>query len=175
MISNILMYLVWLSVWLLLTWPPTLKNLIIGLGASYLVSFFKIDIFTSAGKKIRSKKRSKNPVTYIKKMGWFLIYILVFLYECLKANLDVAYRVLHPDLPIRPGTIKIKIGLKSDAGITFLANSVTLTPGTTTVDVDKALGCLYVHWLYVPDSYDKSAGRLPVVEKFEKILRRIFE
>jgi multicomponent Na+:H+ antiporter subunit E len=134
-----------------------------------------MDVFTASGKKIRSKARSRNPVVYIKKAGWFLIYIVVFLYECLKANLDVAYRVLHPDLPIRPGTIRVKMGLKSDTGITFLANSVTLTPGTTTVDVDKAKGCLYVHWLYVQDGHDASNASLPVVEKFEKILRRIFE
>ena len=96
---------------------------------------------------------------------------MVFIWECFKANIDVAYRVLHPKLPIRPGTVKVKVSLKSDIGLTFLANSVTLTPGTTTVDIDKPNGYLYVHCLSVKDG----AVRLPVVSRFENILKRIFE
>jgi len=61
--------------------------------------------------------------------------------------------------------------LKSNIGLTFLANSITLTPGTTCIDVDKENGCIYVHWLFIKDD----AGRLRLVEKFEKILKRIFE
>jgi multicomponent Na+:H+ antiporter subunit E len=87
----------------------------------------------------------------------------------------VAYRVLHPDLPIKPGTIRVKTSLKSDAGLTFLANSVTLTPGTTSVDIDRDKGLIYIHMLYISDSYDKDSMKLKVVDKFEKILRRIFE
>ena len=87
----------------------------------------------------------------------------------------MAYRVIHPDLPIRPGTIKVKTDLKSDVGLTLLANSITLTPGTTTVDIDKEKGLIYIHWLYIRDDYDKTAMKLKVVEKFENILRKIFE
>jgi multicomponent Na+:H+ antiporter subunit E len=98
-----------------------------------------------------------------------------FLWECVKANLDVAFRVLHPDLPIRPATLKVKTSLTSDTGLTFLANSITLTPGTTTVDIDKDKGYIYVHILYVKDVKDRSKTRLAVVEKFENILKRVFE
>ena len=111
----------------------------------------------------------------ILRIAWFLYYIPVFLWECLKANVDVAYRVLHPDLPIRPGTIAVKVGLRSDIGLTLLANSITLTPGTTTVDLDKEKGVLYVHWIYVKDGYGEGGKKLPVVEKFENILKRVFE
>lgn len=175
MISNIIAYLVWLSVWMLLTWPPTPRNLVIGLAASYVVSLFKVDISAQSGNGAGSRIAVRNPVVYIKKAGWFFVYMAVFLYECLKANIDVAYRVLHPDVPIRPGTVKVKIRLRSDAGVTFLANSVSLTPGTTTVDVDMEKGFMYVHWLYVRDDYDRSSMSLPIVEKFERILERIFE
>ena len=113
----------------------------------------------------------RNPMRYL----WFIYYAVVFLWECVKANIDVAYRVLHPDLPIRPGTVKIKTGLTSDIALTFLATSVTLTPGTTTVDIDKDRGYIYVHWLYVKEGYDRSSMKLAVVGKFENILKRIFE
>jgi multicomponent Na+:H+ antiporter subunit E len=112
--------------------------------------------------------KHKNPLRYL----WFMYYIAIFLWECLKANIDVAFRVLHPYLPIRPGTIKIKTALRSDAGLTFLANSLTLTPGNTTIDIDKAAGILYVHRLYIRDGH---AGSIPVAAKFESILKRIFD
>ncbi|MFA5085679.1 MAG: Na+/H+ antiporter subunit E, partial [Candidatus Omnitrophota bacterium] len=72
---------------------------------------------------------NKNPLRYL----WLVYYVVIFLWECLKANIDVAFRVIHPYLPIRPGTVKIKTSLRSDIGLTFLANSLTLTPGNTTI------------------------------------------
>jgi multicomponent Na+:H+ antiporter subunit E len=111
----------------------------------------------------------------LKKAIFLFYYIIIFLWECLKANIDVAYRVLHPNLPIRPGTVKVKVSLRSDIGLTFLANSITLTPGTTSVDIDKEKGLLYIHWIYVRDGFREGEKRLPVVEKFENILKKVFE
>ncbi len=110
----------------------------------------------------------KNPLKYL----WLIYYVVVFLWECVKANVDVAFRVLHPYLPIRPGTIKIKTALRSDAGLTFLANSLTLTPGNTTIDIDRDAGVLYVHRLCLKD---EDNGSIPVAVKFENILKRIFD
>ena len=176
MIRNIILFTLWLIVWLLLSWPPDLVDLFSGAVVSVIVSLVTLDIFSAisdTGKK--AKKKKTDLLGMPMKLLWFLVYVFVFLLECLKANIDVAYRVLHPNLPIRPGTIRVKTSLKSDTGLTFLANSVTLTPGTTSVDVDKDRGYLYVHWLYVKDGYDVTSETLPVVDKFEKILKRIFE
>jgi multicomponent Na+:H+ antiporter subunit E len=72
------------------------------------------------------------------------VYILgPFLVEVTKANLDVAYRVITGN--IRPGIIRVQSGLKTDLGIFMLANSITLTPGTITVDIDEETHDLYVH------------------------------
>jgi multicomponent Na+:H+ antiporter subunit E len=98
----------------------------------------------------------------------------VFAWALLKANIDVAVRLLSPKLPIRPGIVKIKTNLKSESGLTFLANSITLTPGTTTVDIDRENGFLYVHWLNVKTEDVDEASRL-IAWKYEKILDRIFE
>jgi multicomponent Na+:H+ antiporter subunit E len=72
------------------------------------------------------------------------VYILgPFLVEVTKANVDVAYRVITGN--IRPGIIRVSSDLKTDLGIFILANSITLTPGTITVDIDEQTHDLYVH------------------------------
>jgi len=108
------------------------------------------------------------------KILWFLYYIPLFIWECLKANLDGAYRVAHPDLPINPGIVRIKTGLRSDLALTFLANSITLKPGTMTVDIDKEKGILYVHWADVKSQDIEQATEL-IAGKLERVLKRIFE
>jgi len=130
-----------------------------------------IDLSANIGKEIGADKR--GILDYIKRAAWLLYYVPVFLWESLKANIDVAGRVLNPNLPIRPGTVAVKIDLKSDIGLTFLANSITLTPGTTTVDIDKEEGVLYVHWADVKSQDVDKATHL-LAEKFERILKRIF-
>lgn len=66
---------------------------------------------------------------------WFL--------ELIKANLDVAYRVIT--MKIRPGIIRVHSGLRTDLGIFILANSITLTPGTLSVGIDEETNDLFVH------------------------------
>ncbi len=79
----------------------------------------------------------------------------------------------HPDLPIHPGIVKVKTTLRSEVGLTFLANSLTLKPGTMTVDIDKEKGFLYVHWADVKSQDIEKATDL-IVRKFERVLMRIF-
>jgi multicomponent Na+:H+ antiporter subunit E len=165
MISGIAVFMLWLVMWLLLAWPPSARSATIGVFAAAIVYAMTSDM-------IRWKMRIvKSPA----KALWFVLYAAVFAWECLKANIDVAYRVVHPDVPIRPATIRVRTSLKSDIALTFLANSVTLTPGTTTVDIDREAGILYVHWLYMKPGYNTSSMKLAVVDRFENILRRIFE
>ena len=94
----------------------------------------------------------------------------------MKANLDVVYRALHPKMPIKPGIVKIKTNLKTDSGITALANSITLTPGTLTVDLTRQGedNFLYVHWINVKSSDIEQATEF-IARRFEWFLMRIFE
>jgi len=162
--SGIVLFILGYIVWILLNWLPDWQHLLIGIFVSGLVVFLTKDLFPEKFQKLFDPKR------YL----WALYYIPVFLLECLKANLDVAYRVLHPDLPIRPGIVKIKTALKSDIALTFLANTITLTPGTMSVDIDKPNGILYIHWIYVKDT-DIEAATRQITGKFETILKGIFE
>lgn len=109
----------------------------------------------------------------IKRYFWAILYLPYWFWYCILANLDVAYRVLHPNLPIRPGIVKVKTKLKSKSGLTALANSITLTPGTMSVEIDPE-GYLYVHWIYVKTDDIEKATEI-IVRRFEKILERIFE
>ncbi|MDY6915110.1 MAG: Na+/H+ antiporter subunit E, partial [Candidatus Cloacimonadota bacterium] len=74
-------------------------------------------------------------------------YLFIFIFELIKSNLDVARRVISPELPINPGIVKVKTKLKSRLGRMILANSITLTPGTLTVETDK--DNFYIHWIDV--------------------------
>lgn len=93
----------------------------------------------------RSKNyRMANPLRWI----MLVIYIIPFFIEMARANLDVASRVITGN--IRPGIVRISPGLKSNLGITLLANSITLTPGTLTVDIDEKSGDLFIHMINLP-------------------------
>jgi multicomponent Na+:H+ antiporter subunit E len=85
----------------------------------------------------------------------------------------VAYRVLHPAMPIKPGIVKVKSVLKTSTGRTALATSITLTPGTLTMEV-TADGVFYIHWLYVNTLNEEEAAK-QILRRFEWYIQRIFE
>ncbi len=103
---------------------------------------------------------------------WLLVYLVIFTWECIKANFDVAYRVLHPAMPIKPGIVRVKLELKSEFARCMLANSITMTPGTISVDLIDDI--LFVHWIYVR-SEDPEIYSRKIAGKFEKYIKKIFE
>jgi multicomponent Na+:H+ antiporter subunit E len=78
-----------------------------------------------------------NPGRVGKRTARFALYVLYLLYEIAKANVEIAYVVLHPDLPIDPEMVEFDAAVWSALPVTTLANSITLTPGTLTVDVSR--------------------------------------
>lgn len=176
MIRRITSFTAWFFIWLLLTWPPERHDIVTAFIVSAFVLFMTIDILSESPDGYSSAARKAAGITEIfRRILWFLYYIIIFIWEFLKAGVDIACRVLGPDLPIKPGTVKVKTLLRSDIALTFLANSITLAPGTTTVDIDKDGGYIYIHRLNIKDDFDGSIDKLPIVDKFEKILTRIFE
>ena len=91
----------------------------------------------------------------------------------IKANVEVAYRVLHPAMPIRPGIVKVKTRLQTPSSRTALCNSITLTPGTLAVDIHQD-GTMMVHWIYVRSTDPEEAAR-QIIGRFEWFIERIFE
>ncbi len=162
--KRITLFIIGFVVWMLLGWPPDVEHALVGAPVALLITFITGDMFVDRPHRFRRFFR------YL----WFCYYVPMFLWECFKANIDVALRVLNPRLPINPGIVKVKTTLKSDTALTFLANSITLTPGTFCVDIKPEEGVLYIHWIDVKSQDTDKATQL-IVSKFEKVLRKIFE
>jgi len=148
--------------WFMLTFEFKVPNLIVGAVASLITSLIFTRFF------IHNIYKLIQPHRYF----WFLVYLVVFLWECLKANIDVAYRVLHPAMPIRPGIVKVKTTLKSDMAKMLLANSITMTPGTISVDIIDDY--LYIHWIYIR-SEDPEVYTPIITGAFENLIKKIIE
>lgn len=98
----------------------------------------------------RDKILKRSPFRFLQ----LIIYIFgPFLIEVASANLDVAIRVFTKK--IRPGIIKYNPNLKTNVGAMIMANSITLTPGTLTVDIDESTNELYVHVLNINEGSEK--------------------
>ena len=160
--KRLVLFVALMVIWLMLSWSLDPQQLIAGVLFSVILTIFLGGIYREQTGKIF------NPLRWL----WFVIYAFYFAYYCIKANLDVAYRVLHPDMPIRPGIVKVTTDLKTDIAKTFLANSITLTPGTLTIDICGEN--LYVHWINIASDDPEEQTEI-IVKRFEKMLRRIFE
>jgi len=101
----------------------------------------------------------------------YLRYLGVFLYELVKANLNVMRYVFSPNIDIHPGIVEIKTQLQSPIGRLALANSITLTPGTLVVDIRG--DSLFIHWINVTAT-DPVAATREVSGRFEKYLKVIY-
>lgn len=155
-------FIILIIIWFALTWTVQLPDVIAGVVVAIMAVLLFNDLFPA------EITRLLNPV----RLFWAIIYLPVFFWQVIKSNIDVAYRVLHPEMPIRPGIVKVRTTLKSEVAKTFLANSITLTPGTLTVDcIDQYL---YVHWINIISEEPEEETRI-IVEKFEKYLKKIFE
>jgi len=121
---------------------------------------------------VKKDLRMLNPIRWI-IFVWYIIG--PFFVGMAKANFDVAYRVITGK--INPGIVKISPDLKTDLGITLLANSITLTPGTLSVDIDEEKNDLYIHWINVKEDVLKgdSVDCKYICGNFAKWVRRITE
>ncbi|XMB86397.1 Na+/H+ antiporter subunit E [Mycoplasmatota bacterium WC44] len=108
----------------------------------------------------------------IRLVVFIVVYLPVFIFQLILANIDVALRVLSPKIPLNPGFVKVNTELDGDFSKLTLANSITLTPGTLTVDVNG--NDLYIHAVNVkgtsPEENKKNISSL-----FEKILGVVFK
>jgi len=158
----IYLFIFLIAIWLVLTTTFQWQELSIGIFISLILALFLNKNYLQLG----------LPPVSIKRIIFFILYISVLFVEIVKANFDVAYRVIHPKMPIKPGIVIIKTELKQDIAKTILANSITLTPGTFTLDIkgDELL----IHWIYVHSENKKEATRI-IGQKFEKYLKVVFE
>ena len=160
--SFIWLFFLLIILWLSLTATFHYQEFWTGILVAFIVALFTNQFYIRLG----------LPPVSPRRIIFFLWYIIILFFEIIKANFDVASRVIRPSLPINPGVVIIQTKLKSDIAKTILANSITLTPGTFTLDIqeDKML----IHWIDVKATEIEKATEL-IGGRFEKYLRMIFQ
>ncbi|MDO8682509.1 MAG: Na+/H+ antiporter subunit E [Armatimonadota bacterium] len=150
--------------WLILSGKLEVKYLVFGVASAALVTFVTQDLLEPD--ETQRKKKPLRVASLLKTVWRLSCYFMWLVNEIIKSNLQVAYIVLHPKLPIEPGLLRFRTRLQSRFGHILLANSITLTPGTITVDLTE--GTYLVHAL-VP----QAAGSL-LEAKMQNKLEMIF-
>lgn len=155
--------------WVILTGTLDMSVLLTGVVLCVVVSLLTYDFFT------KDIKRRGN---FLSRFLMFVfIYIpelaFIFLFRIMEANVNVARHVIKMD--IHPGIVKIHTDLRSHTAVTALANIITLTPGTLTLDVKETLegNTLYVHWIDVETLSSDEAGEI-IKGGVDEWLQRIF-
>lgn len=111
--------------------------------------------------------------TYFLKLPRVLEFIGFFLKELAIANFRMAVTVLSPRMKLRPAVVAVPLDLKTDTGLSLLANLITLTPGTLSLDISTDRKMLYVHTIWLEDSVEKF--REDIKQGFERRVREVFE
>jgi multicomponent Na+:H+ antiporter subunit E len=150
---NILLALAWMS--LMGDYSPT--TMLVGFALGLLVLFLA--------------RRIVGGPDYLVKLRQVLGLHLFMVWQLILANLRVAHDVLTPGYYMRPGIVAIPLDARTDAEITLLANLITLTPGTLSLDVSADRRVLFIHVMYIDDG-DLDSIRRDIKEGFE---RRILE
>tara|TARA_R110000850_G_scaffold190308_2_gene316208 strand:- start:44429 stop:44905 length:477 start_codon:yes stop_codon:yes gene_type:complete len=151
-LSNILLTFIWVA----LTGSIAFLNFLFG----FVLSFLILWVITIG----------RGESKYFKILPKVIAFIFFFLYELIKANIQVAYDVITPKFYMKPGIIKVPLDAESDLEITLLANLISLTPGTLSLDVSNDKKVLYVHGMYVSDKEKFIQG---IKQGFERRLLEI--
>jgi multicomponent Na+:H+ antiporter subunit E len=114
-----------------------------------------------------------NPTfsAYFGKTPKLLIFILFFIWDLMKSNARVAYDVLTPRHHMRPAVSGVPLEAKTDAEITILANLLTVTPGTLSLDVSTDRSTLYIHAMYLDDEEQLRAQIKDLERRVIELLR----
>ena len=133
LITTIAMFLFWIA----LSGEFTFILITSGIVASLLTAYLSHDIFIG-------KADLKTEIGRVLKFG---VYVPWLVWEVILANFEIAYLVLHPKSLIDPQIVRFKSHLKEDLGVVTLAHSITLTPGTITVEAKREEFVIHAIWL----------------------------
>ncbi len=150
-LANLLLALVWAA----MTGNFELANIALGFGLGYVALYLA--------------QRTFGQSAYFGRVSKVAGFVGFYVVEIFKANLRVALDVVTPAHRSRPGIVAVPLDARTDAEITILANLLTMTPGTLSIDVSDDRRVLYVHAMFVEDA---DAFRREVKQNFE---RRVLE
>jgi multicomponent Na+:H+ antiporter subunit E len=141
--------------WVAMSGQFSAENLAVGFAFGYLSLFLL--------------QRATGPSPYFAKAGRLVTFVAFYLVELVRANLRVAYDVITPRHHMHPGIVAIPLEARTSVEITLLANLITMTPGSLTVDVSDDRSVIYVHSMFMSDP---DAFRDTIKGSFE---RRVLE
>lgn len=147
--------------WIMLNGTLAIDTLIIGVLACLAITYF----FRDSLSYLTDFKMT--PQAFVAAIKYFFF----FLKELVVSNVRIARIVISPDLPINPGIVKVRTKLTSPMGRLLLANSITLTPGTLTVEIEDEW--YYIHWV-TADATDIEAATNKIVAGFERHLEVMY-
>ncbi len=148
---NLILALAWMG----MIGSPNWAHFIVGFIVAYLVLYW---LWPAAGR-----------TSYFRKLPAAIFFIAFLVYELILANARVAYDVITPGPNRSPAVIGVPLDVTSDAEITLLANVITLTPGTLSLDLSADRKTMYVHAMFADDP---DAFRREIKRGFE---RRVLE
>lgn len=143
--NTFLMNIILALAWALLTGEVNFVNMVQGFVIGYIILYV-----------LRGALGTRK---YFRRIPKIISFILFFLKELVKSNLIVAYDILTPTDYMRPGIIELELDAETDIEITLLANLITLTPGTLSIDISEDRKKLYVHSMYI-DNVEKTKDEL---------------
>ncbi|WP_119079030.1 Na+/H+ antiporter subunit E [Chitinophaga alhagiae] len=137
MIKQLLLNIMLTFIWVMLTGELVFPNFVFG----FLLSYITLWLVTADNEQKR----------YFSRVPAVISFVFFFLYEMLRANFQVAYDVITPRFFMKPGIVQYPMDAKTDLEITFLANLISLTPGTLILDVSDDKKVVYIHVMYLTD------------------------
>ncbi|MFC4738196.1 Na+/H+ antiporter subunit E [Bacillus daqingensis] len=149
---NIVIALIWMLLQNSFTFVHFVFGYIVGLGMLFFLRrFLRFDF-------------------YFRRVYAFMKLLLLFAYKLVEANWDLIKIILRPKMDITPGIIAVPTVLKTDWEKTLLANLISLTPGTLTMDFSEDGNTLFIHAINVPD---KEQAIREIHESFEKAILEV--
>ena len=157
--------LLWLGlflVWVLITWSAQAQELLTGAVVAFVLALLMRSVYPLLG--------GSRPG--IRPLFFLVAYVFIFIWQLILANIDVAKRVLSPRMPISPGIVRVTTKLRSPLAKMMLTSSITLTPGTLSLDVQGE--DIFIHWIDVKGK-DVETATNAIVSVFEKGLKEVVE
>jgi len=140
--------------WMVLTSNFQIANILVGIGVSFSIALLYLKLFTHKAFEFI------NPF-------WFIVYLFVLLKNLIISNVQISKRVLRRDMKLSPAIVAVKTDLDSDWKKLLLANSITLTPGTLTLDIKDDI--LFIHAI----EYHEGSEKENITKEFEDIIVKI--
>ena len=160
-------FIICMGIWVLITWNFSVQELAAGALVSLAAALFVSRFF-----KQEDGYRFYDLLDILKLLA---LYAVTFVIELVKANVDMARRV-YGGCKVNPGIVRVPTDMTSDQGLALVANSITLTPGTITMDVAEADGknYYYIHWVDVTAESGEAAGEV-IKGNLERSAKKVFK